>query len=90
MAELLRWFMGNAFIFSFSIAMTLHRLLKEKWFTDFKSVKKSHSAYVQIPILAEIDMVDIRVSLQQVLSVVPVHVSAIFSTCWLRPFYSFQ
>jgi len=79
--------MGNAFVFSFSISMTLHRLSKKKLFTDFKTVKKSHSPYVQKPVLAEIDIVDVRESLQQLLSVVPVHVNTIFrmliETFWL-------
>jgi hypothetical protein len=79
MADLLRWFMGNVFVFSFIMAMTLHRLLKKKLFTDSKTVIKSHSADVQKPVFAEIDIVD-RVSLQQ-MSVVPLRVNTIFRTC---------
>jgi hypothetical protein len=82
MAELLRWIKGTVVTFSFNMAMTLHRLLKKKWFTDFKTVKKtkSHSARIQKPVLSDTDVGDVRVFLQQMLSVIYVCVNLLKPT----------
>jgi len=72
---------GKCFHIHFHCGHYLAKGVEEKMVYGLQDCeKKSHSAYVQKPLLAEIDIVDLCVSFQQMLYVVPFHVNTIFRT----------